>query len=94
VDELTNTLLISTEGESLMRNIQEMVLRLDDAAKPRTTVEVLRVNGMGGSGLQKALAEIFRQQVAPANGQQPGQSQLNGQQPGIAGQAVQPAAAQ
>ncbi len=85
VDTLTNTLLISTEGESLMRNIQEMILRLDDAARPRTTVEVLRIGGMGGSGLQKALAEIFRQEVESANGSrtQAGQPQSNTQPNGV-----------
>jgi hypothetical protein len=93
VDALTNTLLISTEGESLMRNVQEMVLRLDDAAKPRTTVEVLRVSGMGGSPLQKALAEIFREQTVN-NGQQPGQQPPGAHQHGAAQQAAQAAGQQ
>lgn len=78
VDPMTNTLLISTEGESLMRNIQEMVQRLDEAARPRSTVEVLHVGPQGGSSLSKALGEIFREQVAPGAGK-PGRAGQNGQ---------------
>jgi hypothetical protein len=74
VDELTNTLLVSTEGEALMRNVQEMIERLDQAAQPRTTVEVLRLGNSGGATLQKALAEIFREQTL-SSGQAPGASQ-------------------
>jgi type II secretory pathway component GspD/PulD (secretin) len=81
VDTMTNTLLISTEGEALMRNIQEMVLRLDDAAKPRTKVEVLHVGGLAGSGLQKALSQVFGEQTSQPNGKpgQPGQPHQHGQ---------------
>ncbi|MBW3598846.1 MAG: hypothetical protein KY475_16420 [Planctomycetes bacterium] len=86
VDEMTNTLLVSTEGEALMRNIQEMIEHLDQAAQPRTTVEVLHVGNMGGSAMQKALAEIFKEQTLSTGNQQP----QSGRQPG-AQQPQQPA---
>jgi type II secretory pathway component GspD/PulD (secretin) len=94
VDEMTNTLLVSTEGEGLMRNIQEMVQRLDEAAKPRSAVEVLHVGGSGAVGLQKALSEIFRDQLR-GQGQQGQQGQPGHQrhpgQPDVNLQNVQPA---
>ncbi|MFV2068849.1 MAG: secretin N-terminal domain-containing protein, partial [Pirellulales bacterium] len=45
VDDVTNTLLVSTEGENLMQNISKMIDTLDEAAKPVSTVSVVRLNG-------------------------------------------------
>lgn len=44
IDEITNTLLVSAEGESLLNIIGEMIEQLDTAAKPQERVQVLRLN--------------------------------------------------
>jgi hypothetical protein len=89
IDELSNTLVISTEGESLMNNVSEMIESLDKAARPALSrVHVMQVNGtMSSTDVRKALARaLIEQQRAQA--QQPGAQQpgANGQQPQQNGQ--------
>lgn len=45
VDTVTNTLLVSTEGETLLKNVTELVKNLDEAAKPLSTVQVIPLEG-------------------------------------------------
>jgi hypothetical protein len=68
---------------------------LDEAARPRSAVEVLHVGGSAGVGLQKALNEIFREQIKgqqqPGQPGQPGQHGHQPGQPGVQPQNVQAA---
>lgn len=87
VDEVTNTLLVSTEGENLMRNVTEMIQSLDEAAKPLSSVSVVTLRGSSNATrvrdvLNRLLLEA--KQPPKPNGQQgqPG-AQVQQQQPGV-----------
>jgi type II secretory pathway component GspD/PulD (secretin) len=57
VDEIANVLVISAQ-EEIFANVIAMVRQLDEEARPRTTVEVYRVNGsIDPKALQKALVD-------------------------------------
>ena len=45
VDAVTNTLLVSTEGETLLKNVSDMIKNLDEAAKPLSTVQIIPLDG-------------------------------------------------
>ena len=67
IDEISNTLLISTEGEELMESVLKMVRELDEAAKPSATIQVLKVEGSTTSqAVREALSEILTGE--PADG--------------------------
>lgn len=92
IDELSNTLVVSTEGENLMNNVGKMIQSLDEAARPTlNAVRLVRTNGVtSSSDVRKAIGRALTQ---PAEGpkpqqppQQPGQGQApNQQQPGMNG---------
>ena len=59
VDEMSNTLLVSTSPR-LMDEVSEMIEYLDQAARPTTTVEVLNTGlGVNGEELQRTLARML-----------------------------------
>ncbi len=45
VDEISNTLLVSAEGENLMLNVAQMIETLDEAAKPLSSYSVVHLKG-------------------------------------------------
>ena len=56
VDTQGNTLLVSAEGDSLLKLVTEMIGKLDEAAKPSGEVQVLQLDGgLGGDALGSAL---------------------------------------
>ena len=71
-DNLTNSILISAEGEELMEIVENVITELDDAAKDQGNVEVYRVTGgMNGNSLKRALSAIFdRAQQQPSRPEQ------------------------
>ena len=61
VDEVSNSLIISAE-ENVWSNIRDLVLHLDESARPNTMVQVHRVHaGVATSRLRQALAEALSQ---------------------------------
>jgi type II secretory pathway component GspD/PulD (secretin) len=63
VDEITNTLLVSTEGESLMSTIGHVIEALDKAAREEAHVEVRELSPrMSAGALSKTLEKLFEQQ--------------------------------
>jgi type II secretory pathway component GspD/PulD (secretin) len=70
VDEITNTLLVSTEGESLMNTIGHVIEALDQSAQKEAYMEVRELSSrMNGETLSKTLAKLLEQQRREA--QQP-----------------------
>jgi type II secretory pathway component GspD/PulD (secretin) len=62
VDEVSNTLIVSTEGQNLMENVQKMIESLDVAAIPTTEVQVVTLKGgMNPDSVREALAKILGQ---------------------------------
>jgi type II secretory pathway component GspD/PulD (secretin) len=87
IDELSNTLVVSTEGENLLNNVTQLIEALDNAARPSlNTVRVMQIGGsMDSKDVRKALARALidqqRQQQQQRPGQQqPGQNQQQQQQ--------------
>ncbi len=79
VEDLSNTLLVSTEGENLMSVVASMIEALDEAAKPVSDVQVIKVSThVDGSRLQSVLEKVLKAQSrpglkAPQRKSQPGQ---------------------
>lgn len=79
VDDTTNTLLVSTEGETLMQLVVAMIEDLDRAAQPADNVRVVRLRpGSDYGEIRNALRGTFGlpQATAPA-GTQASQPQPN-----------------
>jgi type II secretory pathway component GspD/PulD (secretin) len=56
-DDVSNVLLVSAQ-EEIFEGVEEMIHRLDEEARPQTTVQVYRVSGgIDAKHLQKALEE-------------------------------------
>lgn len=74
VDEISNTIIVSSQ-EGLLENIGQLIEALDSAARPtQTTIQVLRVDrSIEASGLQGRLAKILTRPQQPPQGQQPQQ---------------------
>jgi type II secretory pathway component GspD/PulD (secretin) len=85
IDTVSNTLLVSTEGQNLMDNISQIVEALDKAAEPAAHVQVLTLRGdVSGSRVREVLSEMLGQ---PINGKAAG----NGQSPAPGGPFNNPA---
>lgn len=87
VDEISNTIVVSSQ-EGLLENVGQLITALDEAARPtQSTIQVLRVDrAVEISGLQSRLAKILNraQPQQPQQGRgnpnqqpQPGQPQQN-----------------
>lgn len=60
IDAISNTLLISAEGQELLDNVLKLAKELDEAAKPSATIQVLKVDGATTSqAVRDALSEIL-----------------------------------
>ena len=67
VDDMTNTILVSAEGENLLRTIGNMIEELDEAAKTISTVHVMQLDGgASASAAQQALSRILGQSTPAA----------------------------
>lgn len=93
-DTLTNSILISVEGEDLLKIIEDIIMQLDKAAMDQGKVEVLTLSGgMSGSSLKKALSAILGGGGKPKAPQQnPGQQAAQQQAQAAAQQAQAEAA--
>ncbi len=56
IDSVGNTLLVSAEGEPLLKLVSDMISQLDQAARPTGEVQVIQIpGGVSGQALQLAL---------------------------------------
>ncbi|MFN3152826.1 secretin N-terminal domain-containing protein [Bremerella sp.] len=82
VDDISNTLLISTEGEALMTLVMDMVKRIDESAKQVSTVRVVNLKtGVGGDKFRELLNRLL-EKVDPQQMQQQQMQNQEGQQGG------------
>ena len=58
VDEISNTVIVSST-EGLMRDIRQLILQLDQAARPTHTVQVLQVKNISPNVIQQRLKSAF-----------------------------------
>ncbi len=83
IDDLSNTMLVSTEGESLMSVVASMIEALDDAAKPVSDVQVIKVSThVDGSRLQSVLQKVLKAQAQPGLKPPPSKTQPGQTPPG------------
>ncbi len=75
VDKITKTIIVSAEGEDLLKLVCEMITHLDEAAKPTGSIEVIKLDGANGAAMEKALMAL-----AKANGKDVQNSDPNQQQ--------------
>ncbi len=61
VDEHSNTLLVSTDGQNLMENVMRLITALDESAKPSVTS--MRVVQLGPGMTSNDFAQGIRQQA-------------------------------
>jgi len=86
VDKLTKTIIVTAEGEDLLKLICELITQLDEAAKPTGSIEVIKLDGANGAAMEKALTALAKangkevQNGDPNNQQQLNQQQLQQQQ--------------
>lgn len=87
VDKVTKTIIVSAEGEDLLKLVCEMITELDNAAKPSGSVEILKLDGSNSKAMEKALTALSkankgRKELDPnaANQQQLNQQQMGLQQ--------------
>lgn len=66
IDDVSNTLLVSTEGENLMEVVGGMIEALDEAAKPVSEVRVVKLSRqVDGARLQEVLQKVLNNQSSP-----------------------------
>ena len=87
VDSVSNTLLVSTAGQTLMDNVSKMIKALDEAAKPVSEVQTVTLKGnVNAERVRKVLAEMLGEKViqpaqAGAANPQPGGRNRDNQEP-------------
>ncbi|MDA1050276.1 MAG: hypothetical protein O3C40_07325 [Planctomycetota bacterium] len=67
IDEVSNVLLVSAEGEQLMKSVEVMIETLDKAARPVSTVSVVQLGGnLNAQKVREVLAGLLGDKQAPA----------------------------
>ena len=80
VDTVTNIIIVSAEGEDLLKVLCEIIEELDTAAKPSGSLEVVQFETGGSTkSMEKAFKALMEsaKKPAPQDGKQRGQQ--NGQ---------------
>ncbi len=82
VDKITNSVIVSAEGEDLLKLVCEMINELDEAAKPTGSIEVIKLDGANGAAMEKALTALAKANGKDVKNGDPNQQQqqLNQQQ--------------
>ncbi len=82
VDKITNSVIVSAEGEDLLKLVCEMITQLDEAAKPTGSIEVIKLDGANGAAMEKALTALAKANGKDVKNGDPNQQQqqLNQQQ--------------
>lgn len=61
VDKVTNTIILTTKGERLMKVISQMITDLDEAARPSGSIQVTNLSGgTNMKSLEKAIKAMMR----------------------------------
>ena len=105
IDDVSNTLVVSAEGENLMNNVAELIKTLDEAAKPLANYSIVQLKGNTNAArvrdvLMTLLTEgqsapsgapAVNQPNGPPNGQSPPRGPLPQNPPAGATISVSPA---
>lgn len=80
VDKITKTIIVTAEGEDLLKLVCEMITQLDEAAKPTGSIEVIKLDGANGAAMEKALMALAKANGKEVQNGDPNQQQQNQQQ--------------
>ena len=80
VDKITNSIIVSAEGDDLLKLVCEMITQLDEAAKPTGSIEVIKLDGANGAAMEKALMALARANGKDAKNGDPNQQQQQANQ--------------
>ncbi len=88
-DALTNSILISAEGEDLMKIVEDVIRELDEAAQDLGSIEIYQATaGLNGNSVKNALGALLKRAQAqpPQQGKQEQAQQApqgGGEQPNV-----------
>ena len=69
VDQTSNSLIVSTTGEGLMKIVEQIVATLDKAAQPASRVQTVELSGrVNGAYLKRMLSSVIKEQQAQTSG--------------------------
>ncbi len=80
IDKITKTIIVTAEGEDLLKLVCELIKQLDVAAQPTGAIEVIRLDGASGAAMEKALMALAKANGKEAPNGDPNQQQQNQQQ--------------
>lgn len=78
IDRITNSVIVSAEGEDLLKLVIEMIKELDEAAQPSGAVQMIEVGGTNSEAMERALKALIGPKDTQRSPQQPS---MEGQQP-------------
>jgi hypothetical protein len=81
IDRVTNSILVSAEGEDLLKLVIEMVKELDKAAEPSGAVQMIQLGGTNSEAMEKALLALMRSGSDKNQRQQPPENAEQGRPP-------------
>lgn len=81
IDRVTNSILVSAEGEDLLKLVIEMVKELDKAAEPSGAVQMIQLGGTNSEAMEKALMALMRSGGDKNQRQQPPENAEQGRPP-------------
>ncbi len=58
IDRITNSVIVSAEGEDLLKLVMDMIKELDDAAKPTGAVQMVQLGGTNSDVMERALKAL------------------------------------
>jgi type II secretory pathway component GspD/PulD (secretin) len=89
VDKITKTIIVTAEGEDLLKLVCELITQLDVAAQPTGSIEVIKLDGANGAAMEKALMALAKANGKEAQNADPNQQQQNQQQQQVQNQQPQ-----
>ena len=81
IDRVTNSILVSAEGEDLLKLVIEMIKELDKAAEPSGAVQMIQLGGTNSEAMEKALMALMRSGGDKNQRQQPPENAEQGRPP-------------
>jgi type II secretory pathway component GspD/PulD (secretin) len=81
IDRVTNSILVSAEGEDLLKLVIEMIKELDKAAEPSGAVQMIQLGSTNSEAMEKALMALMRNGGDKNQRQQPSENADKGRPP-------------
>ena len=85
IEPLTNSIIVSAEGEDLLKLVTDMIKELDVAAQPSGAVQMIQLGGTNSAAMEQALKAMVgkKTELPPGGPGQPQNGQPQGNLPGM-----------